>query len=463
MSEVTPTNSNIKFTKIRVLRKRLSLSSISLNNFKSYQDATLTLGRLTVFIGANASGKSNAIEGLRLLSWLAQGNKLNNLHINLHNAGLFFRGRIQNLGYQNNVDFTLSCTTNAEWNNLSLTISLRENELHITAEKLFKSGDAEKPLYHIVYPSSGINADVKVAYNNFKQGKKPQITCTDQMAIFTQLDSPANFTGKAQQIIPDVVSDYQKLLGNILFIDPIPAKMRDYSFTTDKYLQGDGTNLSSVLYHLWGNDQVANQEPYIQQRQTILAFIQSLPEQDIATIGFLTGPRGEVMLELVETFGGQERRYDASLLSDGTLRVLAIAAAMLSATQGSLVVIEEIDNGVHPSRAKHLLEQIQTIAKQRSLRVLLSTHNPAVLDALPDEALPDVLFCYRDVQNGSSRIVRLQDTPDYPELIAQGSLGHLMTSGILERFIKFHPSPEEKRQKALAWLEQMRQLTVEND
>ena len=149
MSEVTPTNGNIKLQKIR---KMPSLSSISLKYFKSYQDATLTLGRLTVFIGANASGKSNAIEGLRLLSWPAQGNKLNNLHANMQNTGLLFRGRIQNLGYQNNLDFSLSCTTNAEWNNLSLTISLREYELHITAEKLFNSGDAVKPLYHLVYP-----------------------------------------------------------------------------------------------------------------------------------------------------------------------------------------------------------------------------------------------------------------------------------------------------------------------
>jgi len=85
------------------------------------------------------------------------------------------------------------------------------------------------------------------------------------------------------------------------------------------------------------------------------------------------------------------------LLSDGTLRVLAIsqrdealcaiAAAMLSATEGSLVVIEEIDNGVHPNRAKHLLASIRDIAEQRKLRVLLSTHNPALMDALPDAKL----------------------------------------------------------------------------
>jgi len=139
---------------------------------------------------------------------------------------------------------------------------------------------------------------------------------------------------------------------------------------------------------------------------------------------------------LTETFGAQTRDYDASLLSDGTLRVLSIAAAMLSAPEDSLVVIEEIDNGVHPSRARHLLKNIRDIAERRHLRVLLSTHNPALLDALPDSALPDVVFCYREPKDGSSRLLRLQDAPDYPELIAQGSLGALVTSGALERFVK---------------------------
>ena len=152
--------------------------------------------------------------------------------------------------------------------------------------------------------------------------------------------------------------------------------------------------------------------------------------------------------------GAVPRRCDASLLSDGTLRVLAIAAAMLSAPEGSLVVIEEIDNGVHPGRARHLLAQIRHIAEQRQLRVLLSTHNPALLDALPDDAVLDVVFCYRDPQDGSSRLARLSDVPDYSERLAQGRLGHLLTSGIMDRFIKHNPGPQGRKQQALQWLEQ---------
>lgn len=436
------------------------LTAITLKGFKSYLKARLPLGPLTVLIGANASGKSNVIEGLRLLSWLAQGQKLSSIQYVVKDSERVVRGRIDELGYLRAKTFGLGCETDlAEWTHLSMKLTSRQDGLHITAESISTPGQTV-PLYDLDHASEGVGSDARVAYNNFaKGGKKPRITCSDQIAIFTQLVSPARFDAghkKAQRVIPETVKHYQEWLGNILFLDPAPARMRDYSFTSDWRLLGDGTNLSSVLYALWGEDSHANVEPFRSQRATILEFIQSLPEQDIETLGFLTGPRGEVMVKLVETFGGEPRHYDASLLSDGTLRVLAIVAAMLSATKGSLVVIEEIDNGVHPSRARHLLNQIQSIAQRRSLRVLLSTHNPAMLDALPDSAIPDVVFCYRDPQNGSSRIVRLQDVPDYPELIAQGSLGHLMTSGLMERFIKFNPSSSEKKKQALVWLQSMR-------
>ncbi len=235
----------------------------------------------------------------------------------------------------------------------------------------------------------------------------------------------------------------QETLSHLFFLDSITAKMRDYSFKSDNRMFSDGSNLSSVLYHLW--QQESNQS-------IILDFIQSLPEQAIAGLSFLIGPRDEVMVQLTETFGNHDRNYDASLLSDGTLRVLAIAAALLSAPEGSLIVIEEIDNGVHPSRAHHLLANIRDIADRRNLRVLLSTHNPALMDALPDTALSDVVFCYRDPQTGDSRLTRLGDLDNAPGLICQGPLGRLVTTGILDRFIKNPETSEERKQKALAWI-----------
>ena len=395
------------------------LSEFTLANFKSYKTSRLPLGSLTVLIGANAAGKSNALEGLRFLSWLAQGQKLSNIQYNVNHIEQIIRGRVDDLCYRGQSSFTIGChLDSAEWNQLDITVAVRDGEMHISHEQIL-TATHQVLLYEIQQPSQGIGTDVSVSYNNFSKGRnKPQITCSDQMAIFVQLDSPARFDARhsrSQQVIPETVREYQRVLQNILFLDPIPAKMRDYSFKSDQRLQEDGTNLSSVLFHLWENNP--------DHQQAILNLIQSLPEQAIEGLDFLVGPRNEVMVRLKETFGNIHRYCEAALLSDGTLRVLAIAAAMLSAPEGSLVVIEEIDNGVHPNRAQHLLASIRDIAERRQLRVLLSTHNPALMDALPDVALGDVVFCFRDPTEGDSRLIRLGDINEFPGLISQGPLG----------------------------------------
>jgi len=159
------------------------------------------------------------------------------------------------------------------------------------------------------------------------------------------------------------------------------------------------------------------------------------------------------MVQLTESFGGRAQTYEAALLSDGTLRVLAVAAALLSVAEGTLVVIEEIDNGVHPTRAKLLLDNIQRVARERNIRVLLTTHNPALLDAIPVDAIPDVVACYRDPKEGDSRLMSLRQLQDYPELVAQGPVGQLVTRGILERYLKSPKGPEEKAEQARKVLE----------
>ena len=96
------------------------------------------------------------------------------------------------------------------------------------------------------------------------------------------------------------------------------------------------------------------------------------------------------------------------------------------------------------------------IARQRCLRVLLSSHNPTLLDALPGEVSHVVAFCYR-LEDGSSALVRLMDMENYPGLVAQGPVGHLMTQGIIDRFAKHSLGPEERKRQAHTWLAELRE------
>lgn len=434
------------------------LEQLIIENFKSYRRSIMQLAPLTVLIGSNASGKSNALEALRLLSWIAKGNKLNAVKYAIQEGSNVVRGRVSDLPLEGSSDFTLGCRApltrgaNSPNNYSSFGITLRaskDDELHIIDERV--TGDSSTvPLYEVVETEKEIGHDLLVAYNNFARGGiKPKVACMDQQAIFIQLESTARYSTShkvSQRVIPFVSNRLQEWIGGISFLDPSPSAMRDYSFKTENVLQQNGANISGVLYNICKSEG---------GKPRVLSFIKSLPEQDITGVRFLETPRGEVMIALQETFGNKSNWYDASLLSDGTLRVLGIAAALLSAPDGSLVVIEEIDNGVHPSRAKMLLERISEVANEKDLRVLISTHNPALLDALPSKAVGDVVFCYREQRSGNSQLVTLKELQYYPELISQGDLGDLLTKGTIERYVKDLPDNAVRKRRAIQWLSEI--------
>jgi predicted ATPase len=436
------------------------IQSFSIENFKSFREAVLPLSPLTLLIGANASGKSNAIEALQLVSWVASGRRLGDILFAIREQELSIRGSFNDFIHQD-WDISFGCrldrtAASAPYLSYDFTIILRVDKdgLRIVGERLNSEDLAtHSPLYEVVEPASPYGNEIQVAYNNFaKGGKKPRISCTDQQAVFTQLATPSRFAAghrASQRVIPIAASRLRQSLEDILFLDPNPRQMRGYSFLQEKKLQGDGAALSSVLHRLVEEEGM---------KSAVLSFIHSLPEQDISDISFLETPRGEVMVKLHETFGETTVPREAALLSDGTLRVLAVAAALLSVPQYSLVVIEEIDNGVHPSRAEILLQNIQKVSHERKLRVLLTTHNPALLDAMPPEAVPDTVACYRDPEEGDSRLIRLEELESYPELIAQGPLGHLVTRGVLDRFLK-DPGKRDRAAKVeqgLAWISELR-------
>jgi len=436
------------------------LTSLTLGNFKSYKEATLSLAPITFLIGANASGKSNALEAIRLLSWLAKGSRLDDIERNIQSGNAIARGQAIDLFSAEKQYFTLGThIDNAPdgWTDFEIEIGLLSDQLIIIGESVSKaSKDQELTLYKIDCDPNSHTDEISVTYNNFnKGGKKPHIPCSNRQAIFYQLETPSRFQQnhtQSQKIIPAVTKVIRETLRNIVFLDPRPAVMRDYAYAKYDDIKEDGSNLSSVLYAVCQQGET--------QKNKLLDFIRSLPEQDITDIRFSITDRNDVMVRLIESFGNKEHQIDAPLLSDGTLRVLAIAATLLSVNSGTFVIIEEIDNGVHPSRADNLVKQIREIALERKLRVLITSHNPALLDAVPDSDIGNVLCCYRDPQAGDSRIVRLADLERFPELIVQGTLGQLMTKQVLDKFLKDKSTAEQRQQNALSWLEQLKQGEV---
>ena len=425
------------------------LSRITIQNFRSYENATLELSPLTVLIGANASGKSNAIEALRLLSWIAQGNRLDSNPFTA-NGYRRLRGTPLQLAFRDETHFSFICaTTHPEWDTYRITLSSVDDELRIAGEQLFRF-QPTRHLFKVLFWEERKDRELRVRIGGGGPASAgADASFTDQVAVLSQIQNLPRLSSDASYDFGtrQVTEQYRTWLSRFVFLDAHPAAMRGYSRKSDMELADDGSNLSGVLYNLCRDAKL---------KAEIHQLVSILPEQEIRDIGFIETPRDEVMVQLTETFGGVNSETDVTLLSDGTLRVLAVGAAVLSAPPGGIVIVEEMDAGIHPGRTHKLLRELIAIAARRNVRIVTTSHDPTLLDAVPDEALGGIVLCRRDPESGASTLVRMQDIPDYPALIAQGSVGRLLTRGLIDRAAKDRTTPEERKQRALAWLEDLR-------
>ncbi len=72
-------------------------------------------------------------------------------------------------------------------------------------------------------------------------------------------------------------------------------------------------------------------------------------------------------------------RCSTRILSEGTLRVLALAAVAVNPWSGS-VALEEPENGVHPRRLQRIASLLLELSTER--QVIVATHSPILVDAV---------------------------------------------------------------------------------
>ncbi|MEA3643185.1 MAG: AAA family ATPase [Lamprobacter sp.] len=417
------------------------LKELRLRNWKSFADATLYIDPLTILIGSNASGKSNALDALLFLSRVSRGVSLFSAIAGDLNLPAL-RGGIEWVCRKPEKRFSLTLVVSGE----------RENEeyrYHLGIQvNATKAEVQEEELIWLQYgPGSQTAKEMSLLQTRIEEASSPAIPTyyrTDTQGtgakgwgqradlartqlILTQTETIHNANREVQRGAQQVLRQLQ----GIFVFDPIPSHMRDYSPLADK-LSTDGSNIAGVLAGL-------DAERKLVVEAALTQYLKALPERDIKRIWTeLVGKFGtDAMLYCEEGWDGQPtHEVDARGMSDGTLRYVAIVTALLTREPGSLLVIEEVDNGLHPSRAHLLVSMLQTLGKERGIDVLATTHNPALLDAAGLAMVPFITVAHRDDTTGFSGLTPLEEIEQLPKLIAGGSLGTLSSKGRIEAALK---------------------------
>lgn len=406
------------------------LKSFSIQNFKSFKQSVLEIEKLTAIIGTNAGGKTNAIEGIKILSEISSGRELSVILDGSKNVDSEIRGGSIGCPRVGTDTFTLGCVVDVdEAYDLEYSITIKVGtRVFVLEEHLFIfSSSGKSTVVFQTKDTSDDLSDISVEFHNGKRGRNSEVTCIRSVSVLAQLSSKMPVTNENEKRNLAYINVILERLANILFLDPLPSRMRDYSRMSDHELRPTADNISSVLHGLCQNKEY---------KKKLVKALKDLPENEILDISFIETSIGDVMFRLKEKYGERSEFVEAKRLSDGTLRYLAILSSLISEEPGSMIVIEEVDNGIHPSRIKNLVQTISQLTVERKIDVIITTHNPALLNALSREELLGVVLCYRDPNDGSSKFHPLPDIDSLPALLSKGNLGDLTVRDELVKALK---------------------------
>jgi predicted ATPase len=413
------------------------LTELKLENWKSYESASLHIDPLSVLVGTNASGKSNALDALLLLNRVASGVMLT-AALKGDGTQAPVRGGVEWAARKPGSVFAVGVVCRADEltdYEYRLEGCMADNRCDLHSEQLTrikyrpgKDGKRKSQAGSIKLlrtdACTASSPTIVARLYNEKQGTPRQLSRAH--SVLFQLVGQ-----KLRQEIQDGVTLVTSVLRDIFILDPIPSHMRRFSPLSDK-LESDAWNVAGVLAALPPEKQ--------QEIEAVLTqYASQLPERDIRRVYAETVGKfnSDAMLYCEEHWldQGPPPTVDARGMSDGTLRFLAILTALLTRPKNSLLVIEEVDNGLHPSRARLLLDMLRAVGTQRGVDVLVTTHNPALLDAMGTAMVPFITVANRDPSTGHSVLTLLEDIEQLPKLLAQGPIGRLSSQGLIEKSI----------------------------
>ncbi|MFA0742103.1 MAG: hypothetical protein DFNUSKGM_002223 [Candidatus Fervidibacter sacchari] len=180
-----------------------------------------------------------------------------------------------------------------------------------------------------------------------------------------------------------------------------------------KTFQPDGSNLPMVVREL------RKSEP--QRFRRWLAHVQvALPNIEDITVR----EREIDRFLYLEAHFREGMRLPSWMLSDGTVRFLALTLLAYLPTSDAIYLIEEPENGIHPKALELVFQSLSSVYEGQ---VLMATHSPLLLQL----AEPKDLLCFALTPKGATDIVRGDQHPKLKEWRREVSLGELLAAGVL--------------------------------
>lgn len=367
-----------------------ALSAITIKGFRSIGSVeNLAIRPINVLIGANGSGKSNFLGVFKLLQAIRAGE----LHSYVARAG----------GADKILHFGTKVTEKVAID-VSFGDRLPQYEIELDATDDDRMSPSEEVLHS---RENGTPFPMRTQLSLSMPGER-----TFEAEISkTRPRVPPDDSWAWEMAVADI-QDHLEHWRVYHFLDTgatSPIKKHN-DLHDNRYLRPDGANLAAFLYLL--REKYASEYNLIRRTVRLVApFFEDFQLEPLAL--------NQDKIRLEWRHKRSDAYFDASSLSDGTLRLMALATLLLQpeALRPSVILIDEPELGLHP----YAISLLASLVKQAAVksRVILATQSPILLDHFDPE---DVLVT--DLVEGQTTFTRL-DANDLEAWLEDYSLGQL--------------------------------------
>jgi predicted ATPase len=391
------------------------LRAIHLKDFKSFANEQVKFAPLTVLVGANASGKSNLLDAIRLIQGLAQGFSLAEVLQGRSEGGREIWKGLRGGAAEAIRNNQSRAVITSDWERSGQIVTHHLAFMTRPHPRIIGEAASGPPPGVQLDSWSGasiIDFSIEALPDTEPGGQESLIFALGLSEDESQLPTPEELRS---------IRLLRQVLKQVVVLELSPDRMRAYAPKHARELGSDGENLSSVI---WSRSRTQD------EKLEWVDWLSELCAPEIADIDFIETELGDVMLVLIEKDGA---RTSARALSDGTLRFLGTLVAMRTAPSGSIFLMEELEIGLHPQRIHLLIEFLENVTKERGIQVIATTHSPQILQALSSEGRNNAVLCARTPSRSGTVLRRFADIPHFKDVIARSGIDHLFTTGWLER------------------------------
>lgn len=411
--------------------KSMSISHLTIQNFKSIRHTELQFGDFTVLIGANAAGKTNIVQALKFLKDLVKEDVDNALSLQggakyLVNSQIqdteapriesrfllpevpfevnATYGALSSISYDLILDFLHSGILHSSTESMNSDvyiyprsyISDPEERAARLGEYVYEQKKNQSLFEHIV---TTIDRTNNIIYSHLDRNNKRQFSST--------IPKPENYRGMSPLLHADddLAAYLRDEISSIAIYDFSSRAMKqESSIIGRKELEPDGSNLTLVLKRIMEDEQKRHQ--FLLLLEYALPFIKNVTVE---------AANGRSLVALLTEKYDESFALPSVFFSEGTISVIALIIVLFF-EEKSVVVIEEPERYVHPSLLAKLVELMKDASRNK--QVIITTHSPEIVK---HAGVENLLLVQRD-KEGFTTASRPEDSNDV-KVFLQNEIG----------------------------------------